>query len=183
MDQGFIFVLGALLGALGTALLLWLLLVLDTDAAESISAHWSRLGGWWAKREAQDVSSTKGHVYRETLDSGRAPGRERTPEFPRPGLLILLALLLSGCASVGGGGEGGHVVALAVTGELKTPQPSPSPRTEELPVCGMEDPYLPDPCRIEVTKGEWLRVSNAGPEKPQKHHSKWWWLLISLVTL
>ena len=79
MDQGLIFVIGVLLGALGSSLLIWLLLVLDTDAADSISAYWSRLGGRLARDSAQGLPvNAKEHV------SQRANSQVAV-EQPRPG--------------------------------------------------------------------------------------------------
>ena len=47
-----------------------------------------------------------------------------------------------------------------------------------LPRCGFEAPYLPEPCKVEVTKGEWLAVRN--PKlKPVKHHTWVWWFLVA----
>lgn len=59
-------------------------------------------------------------------------------------------------------------------------------RAAEPPPCAFEDPYLPEPCTIEVAPGEKLVVRNAAPEgrgeKDAKRHSWLWWLLLSLVT-
>ncbi len=38
---------------------------------------------------------------------------------------------------------------------------------------------LPDPCRYEVTPGEWLIVRHAQP-KPEGH-SRLWWLMLALL--
>lgn len=77
---------------------------------------------------------------------------------------LMLALLLSACAH---GGQGGGVTYC--------PRP-----VETLPVCGFEAPYLPDPCKLEVRKGEWLAIRNPRPE-PTKHHGWLWWALIGVL--
>lgn len=188
MDSGLIFTLGVAFGLLGGIGFILLLIGTDDYATAYFSAYWRRLGapGAAINPEAQETAvNSKENV-------SQSPESQTAVEPPRPACgsvgrgisLLLLAVLLGGCASVGGGVAGspraalpGQTAALASAGQSPT-----SPRTEDLPVCGMEDPYLPDPCRIEITKGEWLRVSNAGPKKSQKHHSKWWWILITLIT-
>lgn len=193
MDSGLIFTLGVAFGLLGGVGFILLLIGTDDYATAYFSAQARRLGASWAaiNPEAKQTVNSKENVSQESsLDSGERPGASGSA----PGILaLLLAVLLVGCAhggvgghvspSVGGGVAGVHSQSRpGETGRTDTPQLATSPRTEDLPVCGMEDPYLPDPCRIEITKGEWLRVSNAGPKKSQKHHSKWWWLLITLIT-
>lgn len=83
------------------------------------------------------------------------------------GIFILLALIAGGCAH---GGSGSHIST-----QMQPPVMS-------LPICGFEEPYLPDPCRKEITPGEWLRISN--PQvRATKHHGWLWWFFLALVTI
>lgn len=181
MDPGFLFTVGVACGVLGTACFVWLLLMCDPDACAYFSVRLDRLGVQRTRRAAQDsvnvVSSESGQVEQPRGGSG---------SLPRGTLALLLAVVLvSGCASVGGGVGDVHAalsVRRSASDREATAQPPTSPRTEELPVCGFEAPYLPDPCRMEVTPGEWLRVSNPRPQ-PTKRHGWLWWVLVSLVTL
>lgn len=91
-------------------------------------------------------------------------------------LLLLAAaclILLSGCASAPRD-KGWYTPPVELL------------RAAEPPPCAFEDPYLPEPCTIEVAPGERLVVRNAAPEGrgPQgaKRHGWLWWLLLSLVT-
>lgn len=185
MDTGLIFVFGVAFGLLGGVGFILLLIGSDDYATAYFRAYWSRLGDQREQVEAQGSNGKpKENVSQSTESQTVEPPR---PVETRPGrgiLALLLALLVSGCASVGGGVVGspraalpGQTAALASAGQSPT-----SPRTEELPVCGFEAPYLPDPCRLEVAPGEWLRISNPKPKETKKHG--WlWWLLISLVTI
>lgn len=55
-------------------------------------------------------------------------------------------------------------------------------RADQVPPCAFEDPYIPEPCKMEVTKGEWLIVRNPRPE-PTKKHNWLWWFFLALVTI
>lgn len=164
MDSGLIFSLGVAFGLLGGVGFILLLIGTDDYATAYFSAYWSRLGGRLARDSAQDEAvNLKENVSQESNpDSGERPGASGSA----PGILcLLLVALLSGCA----------------TATVKT-APAVSVPVAQLPVCGFEEPYLPDPCRKEVTPGEWLAISNPAPE-PTKKHGWVWWLLIGLVTL
>ena len=171
MDQGAIFVLGVAFGLLGGIGFILLLIGSDDYATAYFSAYWRRLGapGAAINPEAQETAvNSKEQAYKENLgNSGERPGGSGSS----PGLLALaLAVLLTGCAH---GGAGGHVSALA-----------PLPAAAAVPVCGFEAPYLPDPCKVQVAPGEWLVVSESRTPNPQvKKHSRWWWLLMALVTI
>lgn len=185
MDSGLIFVFGVAFGLLGGVGFVLLLIGSDDYATAYFRAYWSRLGDQREQVEAQGSNGKpKENVSQSTESQTVEPPR---PVETRPGrgiLALLLALLLSGCASVGGGVgyvQSRHVREGDSTRGEFAQQPT-SPRTEELPVCGFEAPYLPDPCRLEVTPGEWLRISNPKPKETKKHG--WlWWLLISLMTI
>lgn len=88
-------------------------------------------------------------------------------------ILLLAVLPLAACAT-------------------KRPTPvlrQPTPQAlMALPVCSMDTgvSWLPDPCRMEITKGEWLMVSSPKPEgtgDPAKPAKKKWWvgLLVALL--
>lgn len=204
MDSGLIFTVGVAFGILGALGFILLLIGTDEYATAYFSAYWSRLGGRRARTvEAQESSTQEEKVSRDPISVAEQPCPRASSGSVARGLFIVLALLLSGCAH---GGAGGHVSASVGGGVgdvhagssrarmkgaprtgaafTSTSKPSPtSPRTEDLPRCSFEDPWLPEPCRIEVAPGEWLLVRNAGPEREQKRHSRWWWLLVALVTL
>lgn len=80
-----------------------------------------------------------------------------------------VVLLLSGCATKHGSGMG-H-------GEAPG---APKPSVMDLPVCGFESPYLPEPCRMQVQPGEWLAIRNPKPE-PTRHHGWLWWALVGVI--
>lgn len=164
MDQGLIFCLGVAFGLLGGVGFVLLLICTDDYATAYFSAYWSRLGGRLARDSAQGLPvNAKENVSQSTKsDSGERPGASGSA----PGILgLLLVALLSGCASA----------------PVKT-APAVSVPVAQLPVCGFEEPYIPDPCRKEVTPGEWLAISNPTPE-PTKKHSWIWWFFLALVTL
>lgn len=198
MDSGLVFSLGMAFGLLGGVGFILLLVCSDDYASAYFSERWHRLG---VPRSAINPEAQETAVNSKEQVS-QSPESQTASEQPRPACgsvgrgisLLLLAVLLGGCAtthggsgehtSVGGGVVGspraalpGQTAALASAGQSPT-----SPRTEDLPICGFEAPYLPEPCRLEVTPGEWMRVSNPRP-KATKHHSWLWWLLLSLVTL
>lgn len=95
---------------------------------------------------------------------------------PKRWWLILLAavclILLSGCASA--------------PRDKGWYSPPVDLRAAQVPPCAFEDPYLPEPCTLEIAPGEKLVVRNAAPEGrgggEARKHSFWWWLLLSLVT-
>ena len=81
--------------------------------------------------------------------------------------VFTLAVLISACAT-----------------KRPTPVPVKQPTSQilmALPVCSMDTgaSWLPDPCRMEVSKGEWLMVSTPKPEgvgHPEKPSKKKWWV-------
>ena len=85
-------------------------------------------------------------------------------------IFLTLAILSEGCASA-------SKPQLGRTGVYESPMP-----IEDIPPCAFEDPYLPEPCKMEVTKGEWLVVRNPRPE-PTKKHNWLWWFFLALVTI
>jgi hypothetical protein len=201
MDSGLVFSLGVAFGLLGGVGFILLLVCSDDYASAYFSERWHRLG---VPRSAINPEAQETAVNSKEQVS-QSPESQTASEQPRPACgsvgrgisLLLLAVLLGGCAtthggsgehtSVGGGVGDVHGATRSVRGVMSSSapasKPSPtSPRTEDLPICGFAEPYLPEPCRLEVTPGEWMRVSNPHP-KATKHHSWLWWLLLSLVTL
>lgn len=83
-------------------------------------------------------------------------------------IFLTLAFLSEGCASVPQVGR---------TGISSSPIP-----IEQIPPCAFEDPYIPEPCKMEVTEGEWLIVRNPRPE-PTKKHNWLWWFFLALMTI
>lgn len=164
MDSGLIFTLGAAFGLLGGVGFVLLLVCSDDYATAYFSERWHRLGV--PRSNTAEAQGTANVVKSsEQIDQVEQP-RPACGSVGRGISLLLVAVLLDGCASSAGG--------VRVS--------SAPVRVEALPACGFEAPYLPDPCRLEIAPGEWLRISNPAPQET-KRHGWLWWLLLSLVTL
>lgn len=82
------------------------------------------------------------------------------------GLLAASLLVLGACASAPPQDKGWY----QAPSELDA---------SKVPPCAFEAPYLPDPCRLEITPGEWLVVRNPKVEPASK--PRWWWALLVLA--
>ena len=103
-------------------------------------------------------------------------------------LVVALAVVMTACASTPKQAPSAYWGGThhAQYGQQVPTQAAP---LMDLSLCVMDTggSYLPDPCRMEVTPGEWLKVSSPKPEgvgdaaKPKKH--KWWTVVLAALLI